>query len=334
MTIAKKFINDPENIPDQTVKGYLAAQRRTLKKVGDGNVLVARELPDSKIGVLIGGGIAAEPLFLGYVGKNMADCAVIGNVNAAPSPLYILEGSKTIDQGKGVLYIYNNYSGDAMSFDMAAELAQDENIQTQTVKVCDDVGSSPIGTIYERNGIMGAIYVIKIAGSASSEIHDLVELQRVVSDARDSTRSLIVAARSGYYLESGELMFQLPENTMNIATGLHGGPGLFSSEIKSADETVDIALEILLKDLDCQANDEVAVMVNSMGATSITELFILNHRIDQVLRKNNIAIHHTDVGFFYTSQDMVGFSITLMKLNNELKRYFDLPADSFSYKRL
>ena len=328
-----KFINDPSNIPNEAIEGYLLAYSDHIKRIGNGKVLVVKQIPEDKVGILIGGGMAAEPLFPGYVGKNMADCAVIGNINAAPSPTLILEGTRAINQNKGVIYIYNNYSGDILCFDMAAELAEEEGIPIKSVRVWDDAGSAPIEEISNRRGIVGAVLVIKVAGGASNLINNLEELYRITEGARDNTRSLIVVSRSGHYLENGEKMFDLPDGQIEIGVGLHGDPGFMKCEMMPVDEIVDIMMEKLLGELQCKPRDEVVILINSMGATSITELFIVNRRIDQIASVKGIQIHHTDVGYFYTSQDMVGFSISVLKLNSERKTFFDQPSKSFSYQR-
>lgn len=331
MKHSKKFINHPKHIGSEAISGYLKASADILHCVGDKNILVANHIPKNKVGILTGGGLAAEPLFMGYVGKNMADCAVIGNINAAPSPFDILTGTQAIHQGKGVLYIYNNYFGDVMTFDMAQELAADEGITVETVAVCDNVGSAPREAIASRKGNMGAIYVLKIAGAASTRIDDLQELKKIVEKARDNTRSLIVAGDTGHYLESGDPMFTLPPDQIEYGVGLHGEPGLFRDKIEPVDRIVEKMMHILLPDLNCQKGDTVVAMVNSMGAASFTELLIINRKMNEILDAVSITVAHNDIGFFYTSQDMAGFSVTLMRLDEELMAYFQEPAESFSY---
>jgi dihydroxyacetone kinase-like protein len=333
MNMHDKFINDPSNIPNEAIEGCLLVSSNQIKRIGNGNVLVVDQMVKGKVGILIGGGMAAEPLFPGYVGKNMADCAVIGNINAAPSPTLILEGTRAINQNKGIIYIYNNYSGDILCFDMAEELAEEEGIQIRSVRVWDDAGSAPIEKISSRRGIVGAVLVIKVAGGASNLVDDLEELYRVTKEARDNTRSLIVVSRSGHYLENGEKMFDLPDGQIEIGVGLHGDPGFMKCEMMPVDKIVDIMMEKLLGELQCKQRDEIAILINSMGATSITELFIVNRRIDQIASIKGIKVHHTDIGYFYTSQDMVGFSISVIKLNGERKTFFDQPSNSFSYQR-
>ncbi len=332
MTRAKKFINDPAGIPQEVTAGFLSANSDFLERVGKENVIKTRDLAPDKVGVLFGGGMTSEPLFMGYVGKNMADCAALGNINSAPTPFQILDGIQAIDQGKGVLLIYNNYMGDILSFDMAQELAEEIGISTKSVRVWDDVGSAPLESINERRGLTGIIPVLKIAGAAANPPNDLDEVYRVTSLARDNTRTLIVAGQSGSYLENGELMFDVPINEIKIGVGIHGETGIIDCKMQSVDGIVNIVLDNLLQDLKCSRGDEIAVMLNSMGATSFTELFIINNSISNYLQEKAIKPFRTDIGFFFNSQDMIGFSITLMKLDEELKKYYGYPANSFSYK--
>lgn len=333
MAKTKKFINDSKLIAEDMISGYVSAARHYVKRLGKYHVLVSNELLKEKVGIIIGGGIAAEPLFLGYVGKNMADCAVIGNIDAAPSPDSILEGVRAVNQGKGILFVYNNYPGDVLCFDMAAEMALDEGIETYTVRVWDEVGSIPSERANERRGVAGALLVIKIAGGAASVLSDLEEVYRVAVSARDNTRTLIVTSKSGSYLGNGELMFDLPDDEIEYGVGFHGEPGYLRTKMLPSDKIVDLVIDKLVDDLNCKSGDEVAIMLNSMGSTSIAELFILNKRISERLPEKGIFLYNTDVGFYYNSQDMGGFSLSLLKLNPELKKYYDLPAASFSYRK-
>lgn len=333
MPKAKKFINDPKLIPQELTAGYISANANLLHRVGTGNVMIVNDLAEGKVGILVGGGVGGEPWPIGYLGKGMAHCAALGNINAAPPPYMILEGIKALNRGKGVLLLYNNYGGDILSFDMAAELAEEEGIPTRTVRVWDCVGSEPPEKFSERGGMAGVVYVIKVAGGAASEIDNLEEVHRIASAARDNIRTVVVAAKSNSYLENGELVFNLPEDEINIGSGMQGAPGFCCCKMLSANATVDVVLDKLLAELQCNDGDEVAVLVNSMGSTSLAELFIVNNRIHQVLTNKSINIHHTDVGYYFPMGDMVGFSVSLLKLNDETKKCFDHTAYSFGYKR-
>jgi len=331
MDRVKRFLNNPKDIKKEITKGFLLANQNLLHEICDGNIIVANELVENKVGLLIGGGMGAEPHFMGYVGKNLADCAVVGNFYAAPPPKIILEATRTINRKKGVLYLYNNYAGDNLSFDMAAELAEEEGIHTKTVRISDNIGSIPYDQKSDRGGITGGILVVKVAGGASSIVNNLDELYQITKKANENTRSLITVAKSGSYLDSGELMFDLPEGKIEIGIGFQGEPGLLQSEMIPINEIVDYMLKIIFSDLPLSKNDEVVLLLNNMGAITLLELLIINNRIHQKLIENQILIHDNLIGNYYSSQEMYGFSISLMKLDNELKKFYDMPTNSFAF---
>lgn len=331
MTKVKKFINDPLNLNEEVAEGFISANGGLLHGLSDNKkVFVADDLPEGRVGILIGGGSIN---FGGLIGSNMADCAACGNTNAAPNPYSILAGIRAIDRGKGVLFIYNNYAGDVLCFDMAKELAAEEGIQVKNILAWDSMGAESPEKYNERCGIAGIILLIKIAGSAASEICDLEELFRITSLARDNLRSIIVVGRSFSSFEDGELIFDLPDDEIIIGGGSHGQPGIIQCKMMPVDDIVDFILDKILADMPCKSRDEVAIFVNSMGATSLEELFIVNNSINNVLLKRSINVHHTDIGYYFPFWDMVGFSVSVMRLNDELKRYLDLPANSYFYKR-
>ena len=331
MEKAKRFLNNPKDIKREITSGFLHANKNRLHEICDGNIIVANNLSADKVGLLIGGGMGAEPHFMGYVGKNMADCAVVGNFYAAPSPKIILEATRAVDRKKGVLYLYNNYAGDNLSFDMAAELAEEEGIQTKTVRISDNIGSIPYEQKSDRGGIAGGVLVVKVAGGAASLKTNLNDLYRITKKANENTRSLITVAKSGTYLDSGELMFDLPEEKIEIGIGFQGEPGLLQTKMIPVNEIVDYMLKIIFADLPLSQNDEVILLLNNMGAITLLELLIINNRIHQQLNENKILIHDNLIGNYYSSQEMYGFSISLMKLDNELKKCYDMPVDSFAF---
>jgi dihydroxyacetone kinase-like protein len=331
MKKAKKFINNPKNIVPEVLDGLIYASRGRLKRVDDLNAVMVSDLPPGKVGLLIGGGSGHEPLFCGFVGKNLADCAVAGNIFAAPTPDLILASTKAVDQGKGVLYLYGNYAGDNMNFDLGAELAAEEGLQIRTVRIWDDVASAPLDRIDDRRGIAGDLFVIKIAGGAAATATDLEEVYRVTSLARDHTRTMGVAASAGAFPETGEFTFELPEDEIEIGMGLHGEAGVSRGKLRSVDEIVEFMLDRILSDLPFKAGEEVCVLVNDLGATTMMELLIANRQVARILEQRGIHIYDTLLGSYCTSQEMAGFSITLMKLTPELKTYYDMPAQSISF---
>jgi dihydroxyacetone kinase-like protein len=281
----------------------------------------------------VGGGSGHEPLFAGFVGENLADGAVCGNVFAAPSPDRILGATEAVNRGKGVLYLYGNYAGDNMNFDIAAELASGVNIPTKTVRVWDDVASAPPERRDQRRGIAGDVFVIKIAGAAASVVADLDELHRIASKARDLTRSLGVALAPGSIPETGEPTFRLGPDEIEIGMGLHGEQGVTRQKLVPANELVDMMMERIVKDLPFQQGDRVCLLINNLGATTMMELLIVNRRVREFLAKQAMDVHDTLLGSYCTSQEMAGFSISLLKLDNELQPYYDMAAHSFAFTK-
>lgn len=333
MKTAKKIINDPRNVVPELLEGLVEAYHGRVRKLAGVTALVKSNLPQGKVGLLIGGGSGHEPLFAGFIGENLADGAACGNIFAAPTPDVILEATRALDQGKGVLYLYGNYAGDNMNFDIAAELAADEGIETRTVRVWDDVASAPPERIEDRRGIAGDLFVIKIAGGVSATVDDLEEVSRVTAKARDNTRSMGVAVAAGSIPETGEPTFELGADEIEIGMGLHGEPGVSRQKLLRADALVDMMLDRILSDLPFQQGDKACLLMNNLGATTMMELLIANRRVRQILTDRDISVYDTIVGSFCTSQEMAGFSITLMKLDDELKRYYDLPASSFAFAK-
>jgi dihydroxyacetone kinase-like protein len=327
----KKILNDPKNVVPELIEGLVAAYGGRVRKLGELNALVKSELPKDKVGLLIGGGSGHEPLFPAFIGENMADGSASGNVFAAPTPDTILAATRALQQGRGVLYLYGNYAGDNMNFDIAAEMARDEGIRVQTVRVWDDAASAPLEKIQERRGIAGDLFVIKIAGAVTAQAKDLDEAWRVTARARDNTRSIGVAVAAGSIPETGAPTFELGADEIEIGMGLHGEAGVSREKMLPADRLVDKMLGKLLPDLPFGGSDEVCLLVNNLGSTTMMELWIANRRVHQVLKEQGIRIHDTVIGSYCTCQEMAGFSITLMKVDAELKRYYDAPASSLVY---
>jgi dihydroxyacetone kinase-like protein len=315
------------------MEGLLLANHGRIIKVKDANAVVLPAISDGKVTLLVGGGSGHEPLFAGFVGEGLADGAVSGNVFAAPAPDQILAATKALDRGKGVLYLYGNYAGDNLNFDIAAELAEMEGIATQTVRIYDDVASAPLERIDDRRGIAGDLFVIKVAGAAASELDSLDEVYRVTAKARDLTRSMGVAISPGSIPETGQPTFEIGEGEIEIGMGLHGEAGVSREELMPADELVSRMTDLILKDLPFKAGDEVCLLINNLGATTMMELLIVNRKVRKILAEAEIKVHDTLMGSYCTSQEMAGFSISLLKLDDELKKYYDMPAESFAFTK-
>lgn len=329
----KKILNDPTAVVTELIDGLVLAAHGGLVRLGDRTVVVRPEIPKGKVGLIIGGGSGHEPLFSGFVGENLADAAVCGDVFAAPSPDLILDTVAAVDSGAGVLFVYGNYSGDNMNFDIAAELAEEQGHKTRTVRVWDDVAAAPLERITDRRGIAGDFFVIKIAGAAASRLSSLDDVYRLACRARDNTRSMGVALAAGSIPETGKLTFELPDDEIEIGMGAHGEPGILRQKLGTADAIVDQMMARILEDLPFVAGDEVALLLNNLGSTTLMEMLIVNRRVRKVLADAGIAVYRTDLGNFLTCQEMAGMSISLLRLDDELKVYLDAPARSVGYSR-
>lgn len=334
MKKSKKILNDPKNVVAELLEGIVEASNGKIKKLKGVNALIKTEIPDGKVTLLIGGGSGHEPLFPGFIGVNMADGAACGHIFAAPSPNIILEATKALNKGKGVLYLYGNYAGDNMNFDIAAEMAEEEGIEVKIVRIWDDVASAPLERIDDRRGIAGDLFVIKIAGGASANLNTLEEVYRITAKARDNTRTMGVSIAAGSIPETGEPTFELGEDEIEIGMGLHGEPGVSREKMMNSDAIVQKMIDKILLDLPFKRGDEVCLLVNDLGSTTLMELLIANRKIAQILRDRNIKTHDTLVGSYCTCQEMAGFSITLMKLDDELKKYYDMPASSIGFNKM
>ena len=331
---AKKILNDPRKVVEEMLEGLVLANDGRLARVPGYDAIARTDLPESKVAVLIGGGSGHEPLFHGFVGRNMGDGAACGGVFAAPSPDTIYEAGKAVHRGRGILFVYGNYAGDAMNFDMGAELLEEDGIAVRTVRVSDDVAAAPPERMHDRRGIAGDLLLIKMAGGAASELDTLEEVERVVLKANAHTRSMGVAVAAGSIPETGKLTFELADDEIEIGMGAHGEAGISRQKLTSADAITDQLMDRILPDLPFVAGDEVALLINNLGSTTMMEMLIVNRRVRQILDGKGIKVHRTDVGTWVTTQEMAGLSITLMKLDDELKHYLDLPAESLGYSRI
>ncbi len=325
----KKFLNVPENFVDEMLEGiYAAHPQRLICAAGDPRCVVTARPVKDKVGIATGGGSGHLPLFLGYVGAGLLDGCAVGGVFQSPSADQMLEVTKAIDQGAGALYIYGNYSGDIMNFDMAAEMADLEGIKVLSLVGNDDVASSPKGQEHKRRGVAGIFFIYKAAGAAAAEGMALDEVKRVAEKVKAGVRTMGVALTSCIVPEVGHASFSIGENEMEIGMGIHGEPGIRRGTLRKADEIVDEMLQAILADLPFAKGDEVAVLVNGLGATPKEELYVIYRRVAAVLKEAGIAIFLVYVGEYATSMEMAGASISLLKLDAETKRLLARPAQS------
>ena len=315
----KKFINDVALVEDQMIQGMVKAYPGYLKKLDCGNVVVRADKKEGKVALISGGGSGHEPAHGGFVGKGMLDAAVAGAVFTSPTPDQILEGIRAIATDAGVLMVVKNYTGDVMNFEMAADMAEMEGIQVKHVVTNDDVAVKDSLYTVGRRGVAGTVFVHKIAGAKAEAGGSLDEVQAVAQKVIDNVRTMGAAITPCTVPAAGKPGFELAEDEMEVGIGIHGEPGTHREKVRPADEIVDHLLGQILADID-YAGSEVAVMVNGSGATPLMELFIINNRVADVLAEKGIKVYKTFVGEYMTSIEMQGFSLSLLRLDEEMKQ--------------
>ena len=327
----KKFINAVDKVEDQMIQGMVKAYPQYVRKLDCGNVVVRSHKKEGKVALISGGGSGHEPAHGGYVGEGMLDAAVAGAVFTSPTPDQVYEGIKAIATDAGVLMVIKNYTGDVMNFEMAADMARDEGIKVAQVVVNDDVAVKDSLYTVGRRGVAGTVFVHKIAGALAETGADLDAVQAVAQKVIDNVRTMGAAIEPCTVPAAGKPGFELSEDEMEVGIGIHGEPGTHREKIKTADEIVDMLMEQILADLDF-AGGEVAVMINSSGATPLMELFIINNHVADVLAAKGVKVYKTFVGEYMTSIEMAGFSISLLKLDDQLKGLLDAKADTPGFK--
>lgn len=327
----KKFINNPNNVESEMISGLVKAYPDKINVLECGNVIVRKNKKNNKVALICGGGSGHEPAHAGYVGEGMLDAAVCGKVYTSPTPDQVYEAIKAVDTGKGILLIIKNYTGDIMNFEMAQEMAQMENIEVEKVIVCDDVAVQDSLYTAGRRGVAGTIFVYKIAGAKAEEGASLLEVKEVAEKVIANVRTMGVALSPCTVPAAGVPGFEIGDNQMEMGIGIHGEPGVYQKEIKSANEIADELLDHILKDID-YTNSEVAVMVNGSGATPFMELCIVNNHVADKLKEKGVKVYKTFIGNFMTSLEMAGLSLTLLKLDEETKYLLDQKADTIGLK--
>lgn len=323
----KKIINSPETFVEDMLSGiYLAHPDKLTYAEGDMHAMIKKNLTPGKVGIATGGGSGHLPLFLGYIGEGMVDGCSIGNVFQSSSAQQMLAVTKAIDQGAGVLYIFGNYGGDKMNFEMSAEMADFEcDIRVNSVIGKDDVSSADPEI---RRGVAGIFFVYKTAGAAAAEMMDLDEVTRIAQKAADNVRTMGVALSPCTIPRVGHPNFEIGENEMEIGMGIHGESGTRRGLLAPANEIVKEMMEPILADMKLVAGDEVAVLINGLGATPLEEQYIAYKAVHEILSEKGIKIFHVYAGEYATSMEMAGFSISLFHLDDELKRFLSKPAET------
>src|SRR5918999_3378111 len=325
----KKVINAPERVVEDMLRGMELAHGGLIRVIPESNVVVRADAPvEGKVALVSGGGSGHEPTHGGFVGPGMLDAACAGAVFTSPTPDQMFEASKAVDGGGGGFFVVKKYTGDVLNFEMAGELAEAEGIETDYVVTNDDVAVEDSTFTSGRRGIAGTIFVHKIAGAAADDGKDLAGVKEIAERVNSNVRSMGMALTSCVPPESGEPIFEIGEDEMEIGMGIHGEPGIERKKIEPADRIVDELLEKVLGDAVDFTQGDVAVMVNGLGGTPLMELYIAYAHVADALKREGVDVWGMPyVGEYMTSLEMAGFSVTLLKLDDDMKRYLEAPCD-------
>lgn len=323
----KKIINDPKDYTDDMLRGIYAAHANQVKYVNDDlRCYCTAKKKQGKVAIITGGGTGHLPLFLGYVGEGLIDGCGVGSVFQSPSSEQIYNISKEVEAGSGILYLYGNYTGDIMNFDMASEMLEMDDIKTLSITGADDVNSNVNPDT--RRGVAGIYFMYKAAGAKADQNGTLEEVYAAANLAKQNTRTVGFALTPCIVPEVGHSNFVLEEGEMAMGMGIHGEPGIWNGPIKTAKELAKESMDTILKDMPLKSGDEIALLVNGLGATSLEELYILSGDATEYLKSLGIKVYRTIVGEYATSMEMMGASISICKLDNELKEYIDYPVNT------
>jgi len=325
----QKIINEPAGFVDEMLEGVLLAHSDSLCAGDIPKVVIRVGAPkQGKVGIVTGGGSGHLPLFMGYVGVGLADAAAVGEVFASPSSEQILTATRAANGGAGILYLHGNYTGDVMNFELAAEQARAEGIEVATVLAADDVASAPRGFESRRRGIAGIAFLYKIAGARAEQGGSLAEVTEAAAGAAAGLRTMGVALSPCVVPAAGVPTFSLPAGEMEIGMGIHGEPGVHRGTLETADQIAHQLVDRILEDLPYERGDEVAVLVNGLGATPKEELYILYRSVHHSLASAGVNVRRVWVGEYATSLEMAGASVSLLRLNDGLLKLFDEPCHS------
>jgi len=324
----KKLINEPADVVDEMLDGMTAAHEG-LRRLDGMEVIVRDDVPvEGKVGLVSGGGSGHEPTHAGYVGEGILDGAAAGEMFTSPTADQLQEMISACDSGEGVLCIVKNYEGDVMNFDTAAEMAEMGDVEVEQVVVNDDVAVEDSLYTSGRRGVCGTILVHKAAGGKAEEGADLSEVKRVAEKVIDNVGTMGTALTSCVTPEKGEPTFDLGEDEIELGIGIHGEPGIERVEHMPADDIADELTESVLDDLELDDGQEVVTVVNGMGGTPLSELYVVNRRVQQLMDDHNLDVWDQWVGDYMTSLDMMGCSVTVCAVDDELKDLLAVPADT------
>ncbi|MBN1674589.1 MAG: dihydroxyacetone kinase subunit DhaK [Kiritimatiellae bacterium] len=324
----KKFINKREDVVRELLEGYALAYPDKVQLAGNSLVVRAQPKASGKVGIVTLGGSGHEPGLSGFVGTGMLDVSVPGEIFAAPGPPRCLEAIKTADRGAGVLFVVLNHAGDMLSANVTMDLLKKENVKVKKLVTQEDISSGPREKPEERRGLVGFLPVYKIAGAAAEQGMSLEQVHDAADRFAKNMRTLAVAVKTATHPSTGDAIFTLPDDEMEVGMGQHGEAGTGRMKMKTADETAEIMLAQLLADLEAKAGDELLVILNGAGATTLMELFIVFRRVSQILKDKKIKIARSLVGEYITTQEQAGFQMFIARMDPELIRLWDAPCDT------
>lgn len=330
----QRIINDPDLVVEQMLEGFVKTHADIVKKTSNPRVIKYKNAPvPGKVGITTGGGSGHKPAFIGYVGRNMVDAAAAGEIFSSPTAMAFYNAFQEADAGKGVACLYGNYAGDNMNVRMAVKLAKDNGIEVKTVVANDDVASAPKTERHKRRGVAGEIFMWKAGGAKAAQGGTLDEVIAAAQKAIDNTRSIGIGLMPCTIPAVGKPNFRIEEGTMEVGIGHHGEPGIKICKLLSAGEMAKMMLEVILPDYPFAAGDEVVALVSGLGATPIMELYILYNEIEKILNEQGIKVYKSYVGNYFTSLDMMGATLSLMKVDDELKPLVDEEVDTMGLKQ-
>ena len=329
----QRILNNADDIVDEMLKGFCKTHGDIVELAENPRVVKNKKMINNKVGIVTGGGSGHEPAFLGYVGKNLCDAVAVGEIFSSPTAASFLDAFRAADQGKGIACLYGNYSGDNMNVKMAIKMAKKEGIEVKTVVANDDVPSAPENQREKRRGVAGEILMWKVAGAKAAAGADLDEVIAAAQKAIDSTRSVGIGITPCTLPAVGHPNFTIQEGEMEVGIGHHGEPGIEVAKLATANQMAKNMVDIILPDLPFVKNDEVVVLISGLGATPIMELYVFYDEVDKLLAHAGLITHKPYVGNYFTSLEMMGVTLSIMRLDEELKKLIDMSCWSVGFKQ-
>lgn len=329
----QRILNNPDDIVDEMLKGFLKAHGDIVAPTGNSRVLKRADMPQGQVGVVTGGGSGHKPAFVGYIGTNLCDAAAVGEICTSPTADAFLGAFRAANQGRGVACLYGNYSGDNMNVKIAVKMAAKEGIEVKTVIANDDAASAPRDQSGKRRGVAGEVLMWKVGGAKAATGADLDAVIAAAQKAIDNTRSVGIGLTPCTLPAVGHPNFKIADGTMEVGIGHHGEPGIEVCALESAADMAKRMVNVVASDYPFKAGDETVVLVSGLGATPVMELYVLYDEIEKILTAQGIKIYRPYVGNYFTSLEMMGATLTVMKLDDELKTLIDMPCYSMGLKQ-